>query len=55
MKTRVSEVLLSTAASTAIAAPAVRSWLRRRNTFDLPNDRSSHTVPTPRVADLRVQ
>ncbi|WP_372509997.1 hypothetical protein [Dietzia maris] len=40
------------AVSTAGAGPLVRKWLRRRQSFDLPNERSSHTVPTPRGGGL---
>ena len=40
------------AVSTAGAGPLVRSWLRRQQSFDLPNRRSSHTVPTPRGGGL---
>lgn len=52
MAIRELEVLLSTATSTAVAAPAVRKWLRRRQNFDHPNERSSHTIPTPRGGGL---
>lgn len=44
--------LLVSAASTAGAGPLVRSWLHRRQSFDHPNERSSHTVPTPRGGGL---
>ena len=44
--------LLASASSTAAAGPLVRSWLRRRQRFDHPNERSSHTVPTPRGGGL---
>ncbi|WP_370452382.1 glycosyltransferase family 4 protein [Dietzia sp. ANT_WB102] len=40
------------ALSTAVVAPRVRSWLRRRQSLDHPNGRSSHTVPTPRGGGL---
>ena len=40
------------AVSTAGAGPLVRKWLRRRKSFDHPNERSSHTVPTPRGGGL---
>ena len=46
------DALLVSAFSTAVAGPLVRSWLRRRQSFDHPNDRSSHTVPTPRGGGL---
>ena len=38
--------------STAAAGPLVRLWLHRRQNFDHPNERSSHTVPTPRGGGL---
>lgn len=38
--------------STAAAGPLVRSWLHRRQSFDHPNGRSLHTVPTPRGGGL---
>ncbi|MBF0394984.1 MAG: glycosyl transferase, partial [Alphaproteobacteria bacterium] len=34
------------------ATGAVTTWLRRRAVFDQPNERSSHTVPTPRGGGL---
>lgn len=52
MDTRSIEVLLSTATSTALSAPVIRKWLRRQQNFDYPNERSSHTVPTPRGGGL---
>ena len=35
------------AAAAAIVVAAVRSWARRRDWLDVPNDRSSHARPTP--------
>lgn len=52
MDNRALEVILATSSSTALAAPAVRKWLHRRQFFDHPNERSSHTVPTPRGGGL---
>lgn len=46
------EVVAATVASTALSAPAVRGWLRRREYLDHPNKRSSHVVPTPRGGGL---
>lgn len=43
---------IASAVATAGAGPLVRSWLRQRQCFDLPNERSSHTVPTPRGGGL---
>lgn len=37
---------------TILAMPLVLSILRRNNSFDLPNERSSHSIPTPRGAGL---
>lgn len=31
---------------------AVRHWVVRRSVLDIPNDRSSHTDPTPRGGGL---
>lgn len=45
---------LGAAAVTAAAIAPLRAWLRARAILDLPNDRSSHTVPTPRGAGLAV-
>src|SRR5690606_19964914 len=39
-------------ASTVAVGPFVRSWLHRRRSFDHPNERSSHAVPTPRGGGL---
>lgn len=44
--------LIVSAVSTAGAGPLVRLWLRRRQSFDHPNERSSHLVPTPRGGGL---
>ena len=44
--------LLASTASTAAAGPVVKTWLHRRRNLDVPNDRSSHTVPTPRGGGL---
>ena len=52
MKSPGLDVLLVSTFSTAAAGPLVRSWLRRRQSLDHPNDRSSHTVPTPRGGGL---
>ncbi|MBF0323900.1 MAG: glycosyltransferase family 4 protein [Alphaproteobacteria bacterium] len=40
------------AALTVVAGRGVLSWLRRRQILDLPNERSSHTLPTPRGGGL---
>lgn len=45
-------VLVSSSASTVLTAPFVRSWLRRTDNFDVPNERSSHQIPTPRGGGL---
>ena len=41
-------------AAAAGLAGAVRSWAARRRILDVPNERSSHTVPTPRVGGLAI-
>lgn len=41
-------------AAAALATGAVRRWLLARDLLDRPNDRSSHTVPTPRGGGLAV-
>ncbi len=43
-----------TLAAGALATYAILVWLRRRALLDHPNERSSHTVPTPRGAGLAV-
>ncbi|MGN7158070.1 hypothetical protein ACTHRK_18485 [Dietzia cercidiphylli] len=45
-------ILLSAATATTLASPAVRGWLRYRESYDHPNERSSHTAPTPRGGGL---
>ena len=35
-----------------IVIPPLVSWARRRNLLDVPNSRSSHTIPTPRVGGI---
>ncbi|MFC3227235.1 glycosyl transferase [Marinibaculum pumilum] len=45
---------LGAALLTAAAIAPLRAWLLRRAILDLPNDRSSHTVPTPRGGGLAV-
>lgn len=52
MKYPVLGALIYSTLSTAAAGPPVRSWLQRKNSFDLPNERSLHTVPTPRGGGL---
>jgi len=44
--------LFASTVSTAAAGPVVRAWLHHQQTIDLPNERSSHTVPTPRGGGL---
>jgi UDP-N-acetylmuramyl pentapeptide phosphotransferase/UDP-N-acetylglucosamine-1-phosphate transferase len=46
--------ILAAAVVTAIVTPAVAAWARARGRLDLPNERSSHTVPTPRVGGLAI-
>lgn len=41
-------------AANALATGLVLRWLRKREILDRPNDRSSHTVPTPRGGGLAV-
>ena len=51
------ELALMAAATFLASLGATRlilAWLRRRQVMDLPNERSSHTVPTPRGAGLAV-
>lgn len=38
----------------AIAIPLLASWARARNLLDIPNARSSHMVPTPRVGGIGI-
>lgn len=44
--------LVATTLSTGAAGPLVRSWLHRRRSLDHPNERSSHSAPTPRGGGL---
>ena len=44
--------LLVSAAVTFVAAPFVRHFMLRRGVVDVPNQRSSHSVPTPRGGGL---
>jgi UDP-N-acetylmuramyl pentapeptide phosphotransferase/UDP-N-acetylglucosamine-1-phosphate transferase len=41
-------------AATVAGTRLVLTWLRRRRVFDLPNERSSHSQPTPRGGGLAV-
>lgn len=43
---------LAAGALTVVATRRVLGWLRRRQIMDLPNERSSHTLPTPRGGGL---
>ena len=54
--TRVSAtVLLASAALLAyVAVGGLRTWARRRRMIDVPNERSSHTRPTPRGGGLAI-
>jgi UDP-N-acetylmuramyl pentapeptide phosphotransferase/UDP-N-acetylglucosamine-1-phosphate transferase len=45
---------LAAALLSLIATRLVLAWLRRRAIYDLPNDRSSHTVATPRGGGIGV-
>ena len=45
---------IATGLFSAVATRALIPILRRRNFLDLPNDRSSHTVPTPRGGGIAV-
>ncbi len=47
-------VALATAGAVWFAVGRVRGWLVRRAILDLPNDRSSHHVPTPRGGGIGV-
>ena len=38
----------------ASAVPALAAWARSRRLLDVPNHRSSHTVPTPRVGGVGI-
>lgn len=42
------------AAATSVATRGVLGYLRRRAVLDLPNERSSHSIPTPRGGGLAV-
>ncbi|OAN54988.1 MraY family glycosyltransferase [Magnetospirillum moscoviense] len=44
--------LVVAGAATLVAGRAVLSWLKRRQILDFPNERSSHTLPTPRGGGL---
>ena len=44
--------VVAAALGTAFAGPAVRAWLRRKQSFDHPNERSSHSKPIPRGGGL---
>ncbi len=44
--------LIVAGASTIVAGRGVLSWLKRRQILDCPNERSSHTLPTPRGGGL---
>ena len=46
-------VLTGFLSSYAVVA-AIRKWALRRNLLDIPNERSSHTVPTPRGGGLAI-
>lgn len=45
-------VALGLGLASAWATAALRRWALRRSVLDIPNDRSSHTVPTPRGGGL---
>ena len=38
----------------AVLVPILIRWARSRNLLDVPNDRSSHAVPTPRVGGVAI-
>jgi UDP-GlcNAc:undecaprenyl-phosphate GlcNAc-1-phosphate transferase len=37
-----------------LLAPLVRNWARARNRLDVPNERSSHAIPTPRTGGIAI-
>ncbi|PYS97848.1 MAG: hypothetical protein DMF63_18445 [Acidobacteria bacterium] len=45
-------LFLTAFAATVAGVGLFRRWSRRRELFDLPNERSSHTIPTPRGGGL---
>lgn len=45
-------VLLAAALATILGTRKVLAWLRSKQIMDLPNERSSHTLPTPRGGGL---
>lgn len=45
-------VALAAGLSTILGTRKVLAWLKRRQIMDLPNERSSHTLPTPRGGGL---
>ena len=47
-------VFLPTFAAALVAVRLVLGWLRRRQFLDRPNERSSHSLPTPRGGGLAV-
>lgn len=42
------------AAASYVSVHAIRHWVQRRSILDVPNERSSHTVPTPRGGGLAI-
>ena len=44
--------LVASASATMAASPAIKLWLVRQSVLDIPNERSSHSVPTPRGGGL---
>jgi len=45
---------LSAFVSSFLLVACIRNWALRRNLLDLPNERSSHTIPTPRGGGLAI-
>jgi len=37
-----------------LGVAALRRWAERKNILDFPNDRSSHTLPTPRGGGIAI-
>ncbi len=54
MKTEVISAGLSALLASLIVVPLVRKWALRGGVMDVPNERSSHTIPTPRTGGVGV-
>ena len=47
-------IILIVFSSSFVLANLIRRYTLKKNLIDLPNDRSSHTIPTPRGGGLSI-